>query len=224
MLACMAATAGSLFAANPVTLEIAVKSIASVQAPLLVDDVLVLSYKPQRPARFVGARFAHEGWREIHPYSLNENGVFVLDYSIPEGVREIRYRIVVDGLWMKDPSNPVVESDREGTEFSVFTLEREPSRPIANPRREANGALSFTFRGEPGKRVTISGDFNNWDPFMDSLVETAPGVYRITIRVLPGRHWYVFFSEGRRILDMYNPETGVDPDGYTVSHFSLLSR
>jgi hypothetical protein len=222
-LAFMVAAAVGAFAANPVTLDIAVKSIASNQAPRLVDDVLVLSYKPQRPARFVGARFAHESWKEIHRYSLNDNGVFVLDYPVPEGVREIRYRIVVDGLWMGDPSNPNRETDPQGTEFSVFTLDSEPSRPIVNPRREANDALTFTFRGEPGKRVTIAGDFNNWDPFMDPLVETAPGIYRITVRVLAGRHWYVFFSEGRRILDMYNAETGVDPDGYTVSYFSTLS-
>jgi 1,4-alpha-glucan branching enzyme len=215
---------GNLFAANPVTLDIAVKSLASARAPILVDDVLVLSYMPQKATRFVGARFAHESWKRIHPYSLNENGVFVLDYPIPEGVREIRYRVVADGLWTKDPTNVVVETDAEGTEFSVYALEREPSRPIVNPKREANGALSFTFRGQPGKRVTIAGDFNNWDPFMDPLAETDPGIYRIAIRVLPGKHWYVFFSEGRRMLDMYNSETGVDPDGYTVSHFSLSSR
>jgi hypothetical protein len=221
--ACMIATAAGAYAANPVTLDIAVKSIASNQAPRLVDDVLVLSYKPQRPARFVGARFAHESWKEIHRYSLNDNDVFVLDYPVPEGVREIRYRIVVDGLWMRDPSNPSMETDPQGTELSVFNLESEPFRPIVNPRRESNGSLTLTFRGEPGKRVTIAGDFNNWDPFMDPLVETTPGVYRITVRVLAGQHWYVFLSEGRRILDMYNAETGVDPDGYTVSYFFSLS-
>jgi hypothetical protein len=45
-------------------------------------------------------------------------------------------------------------------------------------------------------------------------------MYRITLRVPAGEHWYYFFTEGRRILDMFNPETGVDPDGNTVSYFS----
>jgi hypothetical protein len=215
--------AGRLFAANPVSLDIAVMSLDSAQPPHMVEDELILSYQPSHPVRFVGVRFAHESWKILHPYSINEKGVFVLDYPVPEGVREIRYRITVDGLWMADPANPNVDSDVTGAEFSVFTLEREPVRPIENPRRERGGELTFTFHGAPGRRVSLLGDFNNWDPFMDYLAEKTPGSYTITLRVPSGPHWYVFFTEGRKVLDMFNTETGVDPDGATVSYFSLSS-
>jgi hypothetical protein len=56
---------------------------------------------------------------------------------------------------------------------------------------------------------------------MDFLTETESGVYRISLRVLPGRHWYYFASDGQRFLDMSNPAMGVDPDGKSVSYFSL---
>jgi 1,4-alpha-glucan branching enzyme len=189
----------------------------------MVGDVLLLTLKPRMLTRFVGVRFAHESWKVLHPFAENANGVFVMDYPVPEGLREIRYKIVVDGLWMADPTNPRIDTDAAGNEFSVFTLEKEPVRPVLNPRRENNGTLTFTFRGAPGKRVSISGDFNHWDPFVDTLAETAPGTYLITLRVPAGEHWYFFFSDGRRILDMFNPETGVDPDGNPVSYFSLSS-
>jgi 1,4-alpha-glucan branching enzyme len=213
-------SAGAVFGVNPQTLDIAVRSLAAAQAPRMVEDVLLLTLKPGTRTRFVGVRFAHESWKVLHPYAVNENGVFVLDYPVPEGVREIRYKIVVDGLWMADPTNPAIETDAVGNEVSVFTLEKEPLRLVLNPRREPDGGITFVFRGAPAKRVSIAGDFNFWDPFVDTLVETSPGMYRTTLRVPTGAHWYFFFMDGRRILDMYNPETGVDPDGNTVSYFS----
>ena len=114
ILACMLASAGNAFAVNPVTLQIAVQSIESTEPPHMLGDTLLLSLKPDRPARFVGVRFAHEDWRILHSYEMNENGVFVYDFPVPEGVREIRYRVVVDGLWMPDPANPRVEADDAG--------------------------------------------------------------------------------------------------------------
>jgi 1,4-alpha-glucan branching enzyme len=219
LLSCMLASAGTGFAASPVALDIAVQSISASQPPLMVNDVLVLSFKPDAPARFVGVRFAHEAWKVLHPYARNEKGVFVLDYPVPEGQREIRYRIVVDGLWMADPSNPQVDTDAVGNEFSVFVLDKEPVRPIINPKQESDGEITFAFSGAPGRRVALVGDFNNWDPFMNPLEESAPGTYTITLRVPSGAHWYYFYCDGQRILDRYNPETGVDPDGKTVSYF-----
>jgi 1,4-alpha-glucan branching enzyme len=192
----------------------------------MVEDELILSYAPETPSHkvhFVGVRFAHESWKVLHPYVVNEKGVFVLDYPVPEGVREIRYRITVDGLWMADPVNPTIDQDAMGESFSVYTLDHEPVRPIVNPRRERGGVVTFTFRGTPGRRVALLGDFNNWDPFMDYLAEKTPGSYTITLRVPAGPHWYIFFTEGRRVLDMFNAETAVDPEGATVSYFSLSS-
>jgi hypothetical protein len=193
-------------------------SIGAAQPPRMVDDVLILSCKPELPKQFVGVRFAHEQWKILHPYTMNERGVFVLDYPVPEGVREIRYRIVVDGLWMTDPANPITDTDAAGVVFSVYTLEKDPVRIIVNPKPEGN-ALTFVFQGTPGRRVALVGDFNNWDPFMDPLEETAPGVYSISLRVPGGEHWYYFFSDGRRLLDRFNARTGVDPDGATLSYF-----
>jgi len=217
----LATSVGTADAANPLDLDIALKGIRSSQPPRMVQDELVLSLKPSHPVRFVGARFAHESWKVLHAYSLNDKGVFVLDYPVPDGVREIRYRIVVDGLWMPDPSNPQTDVDPDGITFSVFTLDHEVPRPILNPTPQADGDITFVFHGTPGKQVALVGDFNNWDPFMDLLQETAPGSYSITLRVPAGEHWYYFFTEGRRVLDRFNAQRGVDPDGMSVSSFTF---
>lgn len=211
-------SAAASWAASPVTLDIAVKSIGAAQPPRLVGDVLILSFRPDPPARFVGVRFAHESWRILHPCAQNDKGVFVLDYELPEGVRDVRYRVVEDGLWTTDPSNPDVEVDASGVAFSLYTLASEPVRPIITPK-PVDGGYTFIFNGPPGKRVALVADFNNWDPFMDLLDETSPSTYSLTLRIPPGEHWYYFWTDGRRVLDRHNAQTGVTPDGDTVSYF-----
>jgi len=223
LLACAAGIvllAPPLFAVSPQGLDVLIKGIAAPAAPRMVDDILILSYRQDRPARSVAARFAHEDYRILHPFARNEFGVFVLDYPVPAGRRDIRYRIGVDGLWMSDPSNPMVQTDELGIEFSLVTLDREPPRSIANPRFDPGGVITFLFRGTPSRRVSIAGDWNGWDPFVEYLAEEEPGMYRISLRMLPGRHWYYFIFEGRRVLDVSNPATGSDPDGGLVSSFS----
>jgi hypothetical protein len=212
------------FSANSIALDIAIQGIMQARPPMLIEDVVVFSYNPAGGrVRFVGARFSNENYTIVHQYTLNRNGVFVLDYPLPEGLQEIRYRIVVDGLWMSDPTNPVMQTDALGIGFSLFTIDKEPQRSIGNPRIGADGKLTFMFRGPVGGRVSIVGDFNDFDPFLDFLSEVRPGMYQITIRALPGTHFYYFFSEGRRILDQFNPQTGTDPGGNRVSYFFLPS-
>ncbi len=229
LLACLVLSPGPLFSLDSIGLDIALQGFETAGPPRFVEDVLVFTYRPEkeegdrdRPVHFVGIRFAHEGYSVLHPYQRNEKGVFVFDCMVPEGIREMRYRIVVDGQWMSDPSNPLSESDVFGNRISLFAIERELSRPPSNPSVTADGRLAFEYRGQAGKRVSLAGDFNGWDPFINFLEEISPGIYRISIRATPGRHFYYFFCDGRRILDRFNPENASDPDGNTVNSFFFL--
>jgi hypothetical protein len=230
----LVAAAASASAASPAAIDVAVRTIRTMQAPALVGDTLILTYRSPVRARFVGVRFYHELGSVLHVYSVNEQGVFVLDYPLPAGLDRIAYRIVVDGLWMTDPSNPVVETNGEGVEVSVFRMETEPQRNIVNPAVKADRTVAveggtpvyratFLYRGTPGARVSLVGDFNGWDPFdPDGLMtEVGSGVFSVTIEVRPGRHYYAYFAGGRKVLDEANSETGIDPDGRRVSAFTV---
>lgn len=216
----LVASAAVASAASPTALDVNIRTIRTMQAPRLVGDTLVLTYWSRQPARFVGARFFHEGGSILHVYSVNENGVFVLDYPLPVGLQRISYRVVVDGLWMVDPSNPLRQIDERGDEVSVVDVVTEPQRSIVNPEIKA-GRATFVFHGTPGSRVSLVGDFNGWDPFEPDYLmeEVRPGQFTISIPVRSGRHYYAYFAEGRKMLDEWNSETGVDPDGRRVNSF-----
>lgn len=223
LLTCLLAPAAAAWGADPTALKIAMKSIRDAVPPRMVQDELVLSLKPAVPVHTVGVRFAHESWAVLHLFEQNEYGVYVFASPLPEGLRDIRYRVVVDGEVTTDPTNPVTAVDVTGSALSIFTLDKEPVRLVSNPKREGDGSLTFVFTGSPGRRVSLVGDFNNWDPAMDLLDETAPGTYSITLRVAPGIHWYYFATDGRRLLDRYNAAASVDPAGLRVSTFTLPS-
>jgi hypothetical protein len=231
----LVASAAAASAASPTALDVNIRTTRTMQAPRLVGDTLILTYWSREPARFVGARFYHEQGSILHVYSVNEYGVFVLDYPLPAGLERLRYRIEVDGLWMADPSNPLQEIDERGEEVSVYEVETEPQRSIVNPeittvrtavKKDGESTVyraTFVFRGTPGARVSLVGDFNGWDPFEPDYLmeEVRPGQFTITIPVRSGRHYYAYFAEGRKMLDEWNSETGIDPDGRRVNSFAV---
>jgi hypothetical protein len=218
----LVASAALASATSPAALDVTIRTIRTMQAPRLVGDTLILSYRSRDPVRFVGVRFKHEQWAVLHAYSVNEHGVFVLDYPLPAGLDRLSYRMVVDGLWMADPSNPVVETDGQGDQVSVYRVETEPERSVVNPEISA-GWATFVYRGKPGSRVSLVGDFNAWDPFAPGylMTEIRPGEFTATIEVRPGRHYYAYFAGGRKVLDEANSETSVDRDGRRVNSFAV---
>ena len=74
-----------------------------------------------RSARHVGIAFEHENFQSIHSFQRlyrsddsTETKKSILFYimQIPEEMRELRYRLVINGLWSTDPLNPDEIFDR----------------------------------------------------------------------------------------------------------------
>ncbi|MDR1956341.1 MAG: isoamylase [Treponema sp.] len=185
--------------------------------------------------RRVGIAFSHEDFAQVYwfqkllfprddltPAELKQkeslytdSGILFHVYTVPEHIRELEYRLIIDGLWTIDPANPVYRMDAFGMVHSVVSipaLEKPPSTFDALP-----GNLSFSYNGPPGETVTVAGNFNGWDPFMYVLQEKKPGQYVLTLPLPPGTYQYVFFHRGQRILDPHNPNRVYTKDGKTAS-------
>jgi hypothetical protein len=205
------------FDVSSLPLHLYLSGIDRATSPVIVEHHLVLSVNG--PYRFVGAAFSYEDWREIHPFEINPNGIFVLALPIPYGEEKVvRYRLVLDGMWSSDPSNR--EQERDSTTGSIMSLVRLPGRPrtvlgVWEPAVE-DGA-SFYFKGEPGRIVTVAGSFNGWDPFIHELEETSPGHYQLHLRLDPGEYQYVFIYRGSKVADPLNQHLVYGRDGQPVS-------
>ena len=78
---------------------------------------------------------------------------------------------------------------------------------------------AFNVKTAPGKTIFVVGSFNGWDPYMHSLEEVAPGLYSLSMKILPGTYYYYYLIDGVRKTDAVNRELGADADGNAVSVF-----
>jgi hypothetical protein len=211
----------SIFAANGTSLYLYIQEIGSAGPPQVYNDSVIFTYQASTPVYYVGARFEHENYSILHKFSRNAKKLFVLVIPIPENTTRLKYRIVVDGLWTDDPFNKMTEEDELGIKYSLVILPEKHTIYITSPEILQRGMVKFALKAEPKSQVFIAGDFNNWNPFINALEEETPGLYTITLKLYPGKHYYYFLVDGIRTIDPYNTQVFTDMDGLTVSGFTL---
>ncbi|MHB9292617.1 hypothetical protein Holit_01718 [Hollandina sp. SP2] len=208
-------------------------SISEPGRPEVFEDGVI--FTAPSSYRRVGIAFAHEGFAQVYWFQkllfpkdnptpeeekkkqplYTDSGILFHVYTLPEHIRELEYRLVIDGLWTTDPGNPEYRMDASGLIHSVVTIPDLAKSPSTFDAPQ--GSLTFTYTGSPGESVTVAGTFNGWDPFMYTLPEKSPGHYSLTLPLPPGTYQYVFFHRGQRILDPHNPNRVYTKDGKIAS-------
>lgn len=211
--------------------------IARIQdagAPRTAGNYIVLTYESSEKNNFVGAAFEKDNYSKIYPYSFKErrdlskpasenetkkskekasDGIFIL--LLPkEDISEIKYRIIVDGIWMADPLNPFFEKDSSGIKKSIYRFP-ETERLVSPVVK--NDHLIFNYIGKSKENVALCGTFNSWDPFMYKLRETSPGKYSITLKLAPGKYYYQYVINGNYSWDKLNPKTVWNSENMRIS-------
>ena len=215
-------------------------TIQTPGAPLIHENAVI--FTADSNLRKIGVAFAHEnfsnvywfrtllvsqdwlepviipGEKKISPYK--DSGLQFYVYQFPNHLKELEYRLVINGLWTTDPVNSQTRRDPvSGLAMSVLKL---PPRPANyHPLNGLPEGLNFSFRGPPGEVVTVAGSFNGWDPFMYELKESPAGVYSLTLPLPPGKYQYVFFHRGQRYVDPYNPSRIYSRDGSAASEIII---
>jgi hypothetical protein len=202
-------------------------------APVIYENAVIFTAPSSH--RRVGISFAHEGFSKVYwlrklvipkdpselalvkntnadPYQ--DSGLLFHVQDIPDGIREMDYRLIIDGLWTADPLNPKGVMGSGGLLQSRVSLPPR-SRPVTT--YDSASGLRISYNASPGEFITIAGSFNGWDPFMYEMRETSPGSYTFTLALPPGTYHYVFFYRGQRLLDPHNPNIAYTKDGKIAS-------
>ncbi len=198
-----------------------VETINRADAPLIKGKYIIFTAKGS--ARHAGIAFENENFQHIHSFQRlsrhvdTDEEISILFYimPIPEGMRELRYRLVIDGLWATDPLNTDEVFDyTSGMSLSVLKI---PYRKDYKTAVENNGNTKFVYLGDAGKKIYLAGTFNHWDPFMYVLEEVIPGRYELYLPLPKGRWLYAYFVDGRQIPDTTNKNHVYTADGRTAS-------
>ena len=200
--------------------------LTHAQPPEVFDRKLILTYDADPGARYVAVAFANEHFGRRHIFLQNQNHVYFYIYNIPsQAPHELDYRLIVDGLWIRDPSNVAYRSDPNG-DFSTVDIPDEDLPRLNSPVQLPYGEVEFRYRGQSGLQIALMGNFNSWDPYQDFLQEEPgrPGEYSLRLKLPPGKVVYAYLINGKTLVDPLNPHLVSDDSGQQYSFFTNVNH
>lgn len=220
-------------AAQDLSVTLDVASVERATAPRLMGAHVLFTYdfgdgRHERRINTVEVAFAHEDFGTLHSFERNQNDIYVLLYPLTgapppgdDGTVELRYRLVVNGIWTTDPENPDGMVDRWGVRLSRTVVEQAERTITEAPIVHNDGTVEFVVTAPAGSHVSLAGSFNGWDPFMTTLHEHEPGRFSRRLRLSSGEHLYYYIVDGLRVPDPLNSERKWHTSGRIVSVVSL---
>ncbi|MFT3980673.1 MAG: hypothetical protein QM687_09415 [Ferruginibacter sp.] len=100
------------------------------------------------------------------------------------------YKYIVDGNWMPDPANALLESDDEGNNNSVFY--------VSNHTFRLDGYTD-------AKKVYLAGSFANWEAGKELMKKTAAG-WELPVFLNTGTYTYRYIVDNNWITDPGNKD------------------
>lgn len=199
-----------------------IANINESSSPQVLDNFIVFTY-PKGP-RFVGIAFDFENFKTIHHYEKHvlrdvdetvRNEIFFYLLEKPKNLDEIKYRLVIDGIWTEDFENNLKKYD-EKSGLTLSYVELKNNHIDITNSKEQNG-VKFVYKGESGLQIRLGGTFTSWDSWIYELNETKPGFYELTIPLPTGKYYYNYFIGMERFVDKTNPDRAYTNEGRAVS-------
>ena len=187
-----------------------VTEIVKVQAPQVRNGFLI--FTEDQSYRHAGIAFEFEDYKTVHNFTRvptdregqSEDVLFYI-LEIPNDTTELNYRVVLDGLWTKDPQNDDCFFDY--TLGVTVSKVKTPLTKLYRTKILENGFVQFYFQAAANENVRLAGSFNGWDPFMYEMEEVRSGEYFLTLPLPAGEWTYAFFIGSTQYKDPTNPKT-----------------
>ena len=80
-------------------------------------------------------------------------------------------------------------------------------------KKEKTEKVNFSFPAPQAKRVSLVGDFNDWDPTSHPMKKDKKGVWKISLNLYPGTYQYNFFADGAWLNDPHCTDRVQNPFG-----------
>jgi 1,4-alpha-glucan branching enzyme len=75
-------------------------------------------------------------------------------------------------------------------------MELKMTTKLSNDKSGRQITISFKFPAPAARRVSLAGDFNNWDPEDMPMYKGSDGVWYLSVSLAPGRYEYRFIADG----------------------------
>ena len=207
---------------QPYELDKLIHEIDGPCAPIVTEDYIIFTADVNN--RSVGIAFDFENYQTIHPFQIlmkvdadgKKTPVHMFYcYERKHKIENIRYRLIMDGLWTADPLNPNKVYDEDLNLY--FSLVSDLGKIYEYTEQQKDDSVRFIYKGEEGLNLHLAGTFTNWDPWIYSLEETSPGFYELSLPLPSGKQYYNYYIGLTPVLDNTNPDKAYTLDGRSAS-------
>jgi len=202
------------------TIHTEISELQEAKSPIFIDNKILFTYSAgNKFIRRVAIAFETDNYKNVYPLARNEYNIFFITRDIPKKINYINYRLIVDGVWTNDPLNTNSFLSPEKFKISRIIIPKNYFELEVSPTIGTDRNVRFVYKDVTNKQVYLSGNFNNWDPFMLKMKEESenPGIYSISVRMSEGNHYYKFVADGVSLQDPNNPKKAYDTRGNSVS-------
>ncbi len=207
----------------------ALSSIKEQIPPFIYDKYAVFTYFDTNENSSVSIASSTNNYKEPLPFFRLQSNKKVLVQLIQRKAYDttLQYRMVINGVWSYDTSNPNTIIDPNGIPLSTITIPSLDSQyipsfiPLGNNRvrfvlSSATSAINLHSTAMRGAAIDLSkahaiylnANFTGWDPFLLKMEQNTiiDGAYIADVTLSPGTHYYYFQIDGKGILDPKNDD------------------
>jgi 1,4-alpha-glucan branching enzyme len=162
--------------------------------------------------------------KQQYPLKMNKKGIWSVTVPLDKG--RFRYKFFVDGLWVRDPSNPDTALDEYGGTLSLLAVTNDFVDSLNAPHPIDRIPWKFTYfnKNIPSRyKIAVIGDFNAWEPGRDLMSDPDQDkVWTAVVYLRPGSYLYRFRIGDEEFTDPYNHKVKKTADGKDASFIEVF--
>jgi len=171
---------------------------------------ILFSYK-NRTAGSVKIAGDFSRWKDIR---MEKGQYGVWHYFLSDcDKKKIRYKLMVDSIWINDPQNMDNEDDGYGSYVSVVYPVMKSREHMVSYKFVTKNTVQFRIYQPDAHLIAIVGDFNNWNPENDLLTKNENGLWSLIKKLPNGIYKYNYIIDGKWSVDLYNEKSASDDVG-----------
>ena len=168
----------------------------------------------------------------MHPMTKNDKGVWYYIFELrtyKENIKTnmLKYKFVVDGLFVNDSTHINYTEDNAGGLLSIFYFTSEQFKPeegviVLQADTLDNKKVLFRIYRPDAKSISLMSSFNNWDSNIDKMKRTDDGYFEISKSLPYGEYVYLYKIDQSVSVDQKSPELKYNHVFGKVGYFKLI--
>jgi 1,4-alpha-glucan branching enzyme len=78
-----------------------------------------------------------------------------------------------------------------------MTTKEKTAKSEAKSKSKSTKKIQFVFPAPDAQKVSLGGDFNNWDTHAEPMKKDKKGIWKVTVNLESGRYEYRFFVDDK---------------------------